>query len=98
MTARTGSAHWSPSGAAGSMPAALEGPRPQADRKTLWSSRVVAPQITTTRAPDRPFRKSCHDHGSTGAGGWRDKSENLGPAEQVPRLVIEWTAGLQQQT
>ena len=34
------------------------------------------------------------DHGSTGGGGWRNKSENPYPADQAPRLVIEWTTGL----
>jgi hypothetical protein len=38
--------------------------------------------------------KSRGDHGSGAGGAWQNKSENLGPADQERRLVIEWTANL----
>jgi hypothetical protein len=34
------------------------------------------------------------DHGSTAPGGWRDRSENSGPADQGRCLVITGTASL----
>ena len=43
--------------------------------------------------PGRSGRAS-HDHGSTGGGGWNDRSEISGPADQTARLVIEWTGDL----
>src|SRR5215472_3856615 len=42
--------------------------------------------------------KDPRDHGSTGGGGCNAKSEIPGPADQAPRLVIEWTADLSQAT
>src|SRR5215471_20910952 len=51
------------------------------------------------RPPKRPkVVISRHDHGSGGGGGWRDKSENSGVADQTSRLVIEWTATVSQPT
>ena len=38
--------------------------------------------------------KNLHDHGTTAGGGWQDKSETPGPADQGARLTIEWTTDL----
>src|SRR5215475_5185390 len=46
------------------------------------------------RPPKRPkVVISRHDHGSGGAGAWRNKSENPRPVDQAPHLIIEWTTG-----
>ena len=39
-------------------------------------------------------RRFPNGHGSTGGGACSVKSENAGPADQAPCLVVEWTASL----
>jgi len=49
-----------------------------------------APSLRT-----RPPLRTRRDHGDVAHGGWQNKSENPGPADQAHRLIIcEWTADL----
>lgn len=34
------------------------------------------------------------DRGTVIAGGWQNKTENPRPADQAPRLIVEWTTSL----
>src|SRR5262249_23269827 len=57
----------------------------------------VVPAITAAPRgtwPPSSCPRQGQDHGAGASGAWQNKAENPGPADQAPRLVIEWTADL----